>query len=117
MAQINANASYQAGRYSAVGIGAQGGLTMAAEGAVLHRVNTPGGTRLLLDTEGVAGVPVRGYGSTVLTNRYGKAVVADVNSYYRNKASIDLNSLSDNVEATRSVVQATLTEGHRLPQV
>ena len=97
-------------RYSAVGIGAQGGLTMAAEGAVLHRVNTPGGTRLLLDTEGVAGVPVRGYGSTVLTNRYGKAV-ADVNSYYRNKASIDLNSLSDNVEATRSVVQATLTEG------
>ncbi|QLJ33655.1 fimbria/pilus outer membrane usher protein, partial [Serratia marcescens] len=41
----------------------------------------------------------------------GKAVVADVNSYYRNKASIDLNSLSDNVEATRSVVQATLTEG------
>ncbi len=111
MAQINANASYQAGRYSAVGIGAQGGLTMAAEGAVLHRVNTPGGTRLLLDTEGVAGVPVRGYGSTVLTNRYGKAVVADVNSYYRNKASIDLNSLSDNVEATRSVVQATLTEG------
>ena len=53
--QINANASYQAGRYSAVGIGAQGGLTMAAEGAVLHRVNTPGGTRLLLDTEGVAG--------------------------------------------------------------
>ncbi|WP_240643346.1 outer membrane usher protein [Serratia marcescens] len=111
MAQINANASYQAGRYSAVGIGAQGGLTMAAEGAVLHRVNTPGGTRLLLDTEGVAGVPVRGYGSTALTNRYGKAVVADVNSYYRNKASIDLNSLSDNVEATRSVVQATLTEG------
>ena len=62
-------------------------------------------------TEGVAGVPVRGYGSTVLTNRYGKAVVADVNSYYRNKASIDLNSLSDNVEATRSVAQATLTEG------
>ncbi|WP_163359901.1 fimbria/pilus outer membrane usher protein, partial [Klebsiella aerogenes] len=51
MAQINANASYQAGRYSAVGIGAQGGLTMAAEGVVLHRVNTPGGTRLLLDTE------------------------------------------------------------------
>lgn len=66
---------------------------------------------MLLDTSGVAGVPVRGYGSTVLTNRYGKAVVADVNSYYRNKASIDLNSSSDNVEATRSVVQATLTEG------
>ncbi|MBS0976254.1 fimbria/pilus outer membrane usher protein, partial [Serratia rubidaea] len=72
---------------------------------------TPGGTRLLLDTDGVADVPVRGYGSTVATNRFGQAVVTDVNSYYRNKASIDLNALGDKVEATRSVVQATLTEG------
>ncbi|CAI1742741.1 Outer membrane usher protein papC precursor [Serratia quinivorans] len=111
MAQINANASYQSGRYSAIGLGAQGGVTLAQEGVVLHRINTPGGTRLMLDTDGVADVPVRGYGSTVLTNRYGKAVVTDVNSYYRNKASIDLNRLGDNVEATRSVVQATLTEG------
>lgn len=70
-----------------------------------------GGTRLLLDTNGVAEVPVRGYGSTVGTNRFGKAVVADVNSYYRNKASIDLNKLGDNAEASKSVVQATLTEG------
>jgi len=37
--------------------------------------------------------------------------VADVNSYYRNQASIDLNKLGDNAEATKSVVQATLTEG------
>ncbi|MFA1239874.1 outer membrane usher protein [Serratia odorifera] len=111
LAQINANASYQAGRYSAVGLAAQGGMTLTAEGAVMHRITTPGGTRLLLDTDGVADVPVRGYGSTVMTNRFGKAVVTDVNSYYRNKASIDLNRLDDNVEATRSVVQATLTEG------
>nr|MDK7876836.1 fimbria/pilus outer membrane usher protein [Streptococcus agalactiae] len=37
--------------------------------------------------------------------------IADVNSYYRNKASIDLNKLGENAEATTSVVQATLTEG------
>jgi len=86
-------------------------MTLTAEGAVMHRITTPGGTRLLLDTDGVADVPVRGYGSTVMTTRFGKAVVTDVNSYYRNKASIDLNRLGDNVEATRSVVQATLTEG------
>ncbi|WP_323098214.1 fimbria/pilus outer membrane usher protein, partial [Serratia marcescens] len=84
---------------------------LTAEGGALHRIGMPGGTRLLLDTEGVAGVPVRGYGSAVATNRWGKAVVADVNSYYRNKASIDLNALGDNAEATKSVVQATLTEG------
>ncbi|VEI77013.1 Outer membrane usher protein papC precursor [Serratia fonticola] len=34
-----------------------------------------------------------------------------MNSYYRNKVSIDVNKLPENAEATRSVVQATLTEG------
>ncbi|STT52747.1 fimbrial protein SteB [Klebsiella pneumoniae] len=66
---------------------------------------------MLIDTEGVPDVPVRGYGSTSRTNAWGKAVISDVNSYYRNKASIDLNQLGDNIEATVSVVQATLTEG------
>ncbi len=66
---------------------------------------------MLIDTQGVAGVPVRGYGRTSRTNVWGKAVIGDVNSYYRNKASIDLNQLGDNAEATTSVVQATLTEG------
>jgi len=110
-ARLSANASYQEGRYSAVGVSAQGGATLTPEGGALHRVGMIGGTRLLLDTNGVGGVPVRGYGSIVRTNRFGKAVVADVNSYYRNKASIDLDKLGDNAEATRSVVQATLTEG------
>lgn len=79
--------------------------------AALHRNSIYGGTRLLLDTEGVADVPVRGFGATTRTNRFGKAVVADVSSYYRSKASIDLNTLPDNADATQSVVQATLTEG------
>jgi outer membrane usher protein PapC len=110
-AQVSANVSYQQGSYSALGFNAQGGATLTAEGGALHRIGMPGSTRLLLDTGGVAGVPVRGYGSTVDTNRWGKAVVTDVNSYYRNKASIDLNQLGENAEATKSVVQATLTEG------
>lgn len=111
MASLSANASYQDGRYSAVGMSAQGGVTLTAEGGALHRIGMMGGTRLLLDTEGVAAVPVRGYGAASKTNAWGKAVVVDVNSYYRNKASIDLNMLGDNAEATKSVVEATLTEG------
>ncbi|MEE4412056.1 MULTISPECIES: outer membrane usher protein [unclassified Serratia (in: enterobacteria)] len=111
VARVTANASYQEGRYSAFAMSAQGGMTMTAEGGALHRAGMMGGTRLLLDTGDVADVPVRGYGSTSKTNAWGKAVVADVNSYYRNKASIDLNKLGDNAEATKSVVQATLTEG------
>ncbi|MGP1113740.1 outer membrane usher protein [Serratia sp. CY54717] len=111
IARLSANASYQEGRYSAVGLSAQGGMTLTAEGGALHRSGMAGGTRMLIDTQGVAGVPVRGYGRTSRTNAWGKAVIGDVNSYYRNKASIDLNQLGDNAEATTSVVQATLTEG------
>ncbi|MBC3252358.1 outer membrane usher protein [Serratia fonticola] len=110
-ARMSANVSYQEGRYSAVGVSMQGGMTLTAEGGAVHRTGMAGGTRMLIDTQGVPDVPVRGYGSTSRTNAWGKAVIADVNSYYRNKASIDLTQLGDNAEATKSVVQATLTEG------
>nr|WP_315290283.1 outer membrane usher protein [Serratia proteamaculans] len=110
-ARMSANASYQENRYSAIGMSMQGGMTLTANGGALHRAGMPGGTRMLVDTQGVADVPVRGYGSTTNTNAWGKAVIGDVNSYYRNKASIDVNKLGDNAEATKSVVQATLTEG------
>ncbi|HHQ4305668.1 TPA: fimbria/pilus outer membrane usher protein, partial [Serratia fonticola] len=111
IARMSANASYQQGNFSAFGMTMQGGMTMTPEGGAVHRSGTLGGTRMLIDTNGVADVPVRGYGSTSRTNLWGKAVVGDVNSYYRNKASIDLNQLGDNAEVTTSVVQATLTEG------
>jgi outer membrane usher protein FimD/PapC len=110
-ARMSANASYQENRYSAVGMSMQGGMTLTANGGALHRAGLSGGTRMLIDTNGVPNVPVRGYGSTTDTNAWGKAVIGDVNSYYRNKASIDVNKLGDNAEATTSVVQATLTEG------
>jgi len=110
-ARMSANASYQEGSYSAAGISMQGGVTVTPEGGAVHRVGIAGGTRMLIDTQGVADVPVRGYGRSSRTNAWGKAVIGDVSSYYRNKAIIDLNQLGDNAEATKSVVQATLTDG------
>jgi outer membrane usher protein FimD/PapC len=110
-ARMSANASYLENRFSAVGLSMQGGMTMTANGGAMHRTGIAGGTRMLIDTGGVPDVPVRGYGSTANTNAWGKAVIGDVNSYYRNKVSIDVNKLGDNAEATKSVVQATLTEG------
>lgn len=110
-ARMSVNTSYQEGSYTAVGMSMQGGVTVTAYGGAAHRVGMPGGTRILIDTLGVADVPVRGYGKSSLTNSWGKAVLGDVNSYYRNKVSIDLNQLGDTVEATKSVAQATLTEG------
>lgn len=111
IAHLSANASYNEGDYTAVGMSAQGGMTLTAKGGALHRSNINGGTRLMVDTDGVANVPVQGYGSNVHSNTFGKAVVADVSSYYRNSARIDLDQLGEDAEALTSVVQATLTEG------
>ncbi|MGF7540211.1 outer membrane usher protein [Providencia rettgeri] len=111
VARLTANASYMHNQYSAFGLSASGGVTFTAEGGGLHRINTPGGTRMLVDTDGVANVPIKGFGAPITSNVFGKAIVGDVNSYYRSKAQIDLNALPDNVDAQQSVVQATLTEG------
>ncbi|WP_259567503.1 outer membrane usher protein [Enterobacter sichuanensis] len=112
LASITANASFTGSDYSATGLSMQGGMTATAHGAALHRTNTSGGTRMMVDTEGVSNVPVRGgYGGITRTNLFGKAVVSDISSYYRSDVTVDLESLPENVDATRSVVQGTLTEG------
>jgi outer membrane usher protein FimD/PapC len=70
-----------------------------------------GGARMMVDTGGVSGVPVTGFGGVSHSNLFGKAVIGDVNDYYRSTASVDLDKLADDVDVTKSVVQGTLTEG------
>lgn len=111
LAQINANATYQQDRYRSAGLSMQGGFTATQQGATFHRSNQLGGTRIFIDTNGVPDIPLHGYGAVVTSNRFGQAVVTDVNSYYRNRLSIDVNELPDNAEITHSVKQETLTEG------
>lgn len=110
-ASVTTNASFTGSDNRAVGFSMQGGLTATAKGAALHRTSFPGGTRMLVDTDGLGDVPVRGNGGVVHTNMFGKAVISDVNHYYRSSVNIDLDKLPDNMDATRSVVQDTLTEG------
>ncbi|MDX6910596.1 outer membrane usher protein [Hafnia paralvei] len=110
-AKMTATAAYAAGDYSSAGASISGGLTATAHGAALHTIGGPGDTRLMVDTGGVEGVPVQGAGSPTHTNYFGKAVISGINSYYRTDASIDVANLSDDVEAIKSVTQATLTEG------
>ncbi|NMX92934.1 MULTISPECIES: outer membrane usher protein [unclassified Pseudomonas] len=110
-ADIDISASTQEGGYSSLGVSARGGGTLTAYGAALHRTTSTGGTRLMIDTGGVPDVPVRGYGSPTRSNVFGKAVISDISSYQRTVASVDLERLPSNVEATESVTQLTLTEG------
>ena len=109
--EVTTNLDYQHNKYSSAGMTLRGGMTATAQGAALHRTNMMGGSRVLLDTGDTAGIPVQGYSSSTHTNRFGKAVVADVNDYNKNSLNIDINQLPEDAEATGSVVQATLTEG------
>lgn len=111
IAQINTNATYKNANYSSLSMSLQGGMTATTKGVALHRTGMAGGTRVMVDTGDVAEVPVNTYGANTRTNMFGKAVVGDVSSYYRNTLKIDLDALPDNVEPVHSVAQATLTEG------
>ena len=110
-ASLDINASVQEHDYTSLSLSARGGATLTAQGAALHRSSGMGGTRLLIDTAGVPDVPIRGYGAATRSNGFGKAVISDISSYYRTAASVDLENLPANAEATQSVAQLTLTEG------
>lgn len=108
---VDASLNYQEGEYTSGGLSLRGGATLTARGGALHRTGVTGGTRLLVDVDQQADVPVGGYGTPVYTNIFGKAVLTDVNDYYRNQVKIDVTKLPENAEAINSVAQATLTEG------
>lgn len=110
-ARWSVNASHMNNQYSSLGVSSSGGFTITPEGAAMHRISNMGGARLLVDTDGIENVPIKGIGSLVKSNMFGKSIIPDISSYYRNKAYIDVNQLPDDVDAQQSVVQATLTEG------
>lgn len=112
-AQLSVNASEQnGGKNLSAGLSVQGGITATAQGTALHRVGMMGGSRLLVDADGAEGVPIHAGGPVTTTDRHGKAVVADLTSYYRQRTSIDVDRLGDEVEPIGSpVASRTLTEG------
>lgn len=105
------SASYREGSYRTLGASVQGGVTATLHGIATHRINTFGGTRLMVDTGGVNDVPVKGNGADVGSNIFGKAVVSDVSSYYRSTASVDVAHMNDHTDVSNPVAQLTLTEG------
>lgn len=109
--KFTTTANYRENNSLAMGMSVQGGMTVTPQGAAFHRANAFGATRVLLDTQGVAEIPVRSYGNSTVTNRFGKVVLADINSYYRTQLRVDLNRLGEHAEVLNSVTQATLTEG------
>lgn len=107
-----ANMSHQAGGSTAMGLSLSGGITATAQGAAIHRVGMMGGSRILVDTDGVSNVPVHSGGPVTFTDKHGKAVVANISSYYRQRTSIDVNKIGDDAEPIGTpITMGTLTEG------
>lgn len=96
---------------SAANMNLNGGMTVTKQGAVLHGGGGNGGARLMVDTDGVADVPLQGGGRTTSTNGQGLAVITGVSSYHRTHANVALGKLGEEIEASDSVAQLTLTEG------
>ncbi|MTC34661.1 fimbria/pilus outer membrane usher protein [Providencia alcalifaciens] len=110
--QLNLSGTYIQDNQTTVSMQLKGGMTMTGEGGALHRNNSiKGGSRILVDTNGVADVPILNGVTPVGTNRYGKAVITSVMDYNRNNLNIDLKNVPDNAEALQSTQYATLTEG------
>lgn len=110
--QMVASGTYIESNQTTLSMQLKGGLTVTPEGGAFHRNNsTTGGSRILVDTNGVADIPVENSITPIRTSKHGKAVVTSVMDYTRNNLKIDLANLPDNAEALQSTQYATLTEG------
>lgn len=111
-ATIAANLSHQPGSSTSMGATLRSGLTLTGAGVAMHRIGGMGTTRIMVDTDGTSNVPVQSVGPATLTNGQGVAVVTGTSSYQRERTSIDVNRLGEEIEPIGSpILMGTLTEG------
>ncbi|ENG4185981.1 fimbria/pilus outer membrane usher protein [Providencia rettgeri] len=109
ISDLSVNASIIQGNYTSMGFSSRGGITATTKGMALHPGGNSGGTRVLIDTDSVGGIPI---GKGIHTNRYGYGVLTDINSYYKVSIKLDVNKLGDDVEPTGTPVkESAFTEG------
>lgn len=107
--QVSADATLQPGQYRSLGLSWYGSATATAHGAALSQSLSDNEPRMMVDTGGVAGVPVSG--DSGVTNRFGIAVVSAGGSYQRSDIAVDVTRLPEDVEVSDSVISQVLTEG------
>ncbi|CNG40941.1 fimbria/pilus outer membrane usher protein [Yersinia similis] len=109
VAETSLNIAYAQDDFTSTGVSMRGGATVTAKGAALHGPGMSGSTRLMVNTDDIAGVPLEE--RNIRSNRFGIAVLNNINSYYRTDTRIDINQLADDVEVKQSAVEFALTEG------
>lgn len=110
LAEINTNASYQQNEFMALSTTLRGGFTATRHGAAMHNSGATMNTaRVMVDTNGIGGVPLNGEKSR--TNRFGIAVVPDVVSYNSFDTRVDVDAMDGDIEPAKAISTSTLTEG------
>ncbi len=107
-ANVSVNASYVPQQYRSIGGSINSGFTATAHGVAMHR-SANGDTRLMIDTSGIGDVPLDN--GVIKTNRFGLAVLPNINSYRKSVASINTSQLPDNLDTLDSTTDVTLTKG------
>ncbi|HHR5991098.1 TPA: fimbria/pilus outer membrane usher protein [Providencia alcalifaciens] len=107
-ANVSVNGSYVPHQYRSVGASIKSGITVTGKGIALHR-SAHGDTRLMVETSDISGVPLNQ--GVTKTNRFGLAVLPNMNSYRKSTASINTSKLPDDIEALNATSDITLTKG------
>ncbi|MBW3832597.1 fimbria/pilus outer membrane usher protein [Aeromonas hydrophila] len=106
---VSLNAYSVQSEYTSVGASLRGGLTATQHGAALHQATRRGGTRMMVDTDKTSGVSFNN--GRAVTNRFGVAVISDMTDYRKSDTRVDVDQLSDDIDAMNAIKQGTLTEG------
>ncbi|WP_241119188.1 fimbria/pilus outer membrane usher protein [Achromobacter xylosoxidans] len=99
----------QPGQYRSVGLNWYGSVTATAEGAAFGPPSSGDEPRMMIDTDGIAGVQIEN--GDGVTNRFGIAVVNGVSSYRESNLAVDVNALPDGVDVADAMISQVLTEG------
>lgn len=101
--------SYTASDYTSASASWNGSLTATRHGVAFHRRSYGNEPRVMIDTDGVAGIPVQG--DLNQTNWLGNAVVPNVGSYSGATLSVNMNNLPDGVTIDENITRQAWTEG------
>lgn len=107
--RLSLNGSVQPNEYRSLTAGWNGSFTATRHGMALHDNANGNNARMMVDTEGVAGVPLSDRRS--VTNQMGIAVTNSVSNYTTSTVRVDSDKLPDGVDIPHSVINTTLTEG------
>jgi len=106
---LQLSGSYAPNDYSSASASWSGSLTATLHGMALHRRSFGNEPRLMVSTDGVAGIPVQGEFNS--TNFLGYTVVPMVSSYQPSTIAVNMNNLPDGVTLSENITRETWTEG------